>query len=67
MAFALGRRHFQLKTDAVENCDKPVDTMPGSFQRTPKPKSKGKGTIPTTPDIKSAYPQPQTEDSTSSQ
>jgi len=51
MAFALCGRHLQLVTHTVEDCDKPVDTMPGSFQRTPKPKSKGKGTIPTTPDI----------------
>jgi len=51
MAFALFGRHLQLETHAVEDWDKPVDTIPASFQRTPKPKSKGKGTIPTTPDI----------------
>ena len=33
------------------DCDKLVDTMPASFQRIPKPKSKGKGTTATKPDI----------------
>jgi len=51
MAFALCGRHLQLRTHTVEDCDKPVDTMPGSFQGTPEPKSKGEGTIPTTADI----------------
>jgi len=51
MAFALFGRHLQLGTHTVEYCDKLVNTMPGSFQRTLKHKSKGKGTIPTTPDI----------------
>jgi len=51
MAFALGGHHLQLETHTVEDWDKPVDIMSGCFQRTPKPKSKGKSTIPTTPDI----------------
>ena len=51
MAFALCRCHLQLGTHTVDDWDKP---MPGCFQRTPKPKSKGKGTQPTTPDKESS-------------
>jgi len=62
MTFALCGRHLQLGRHTVEDWDKPVDTMPGSFQQTPNPKSKGKGTIPTTPDI-----EPSSSQNTSSQ
>ena len=51
MAFVLCRRHLQLARNAVEDQDKPVDTMPGSFQRTPKQKWKDKWITPTTPDV----------------
>ena len=51
MAFALCGYHLQLGTHIVEDCDRPVATMPASFQQTPKYKSKGKDTTPTTPDI----------------
>jgi hypothetical protein len=49
IAFALYGCHLDLGQHTVTDWDKPTDTMPGSFQRTPKPKSAGKGKEPATP------------------